>query len=49
MAENNLLELDFNSKLEIKINNEHPVQLVDLTIALLGVGQLADQATTVAA
>lgn len=39
MATNNLLELDFNSKLEVKINNEQPVQLVDLTMALLGVGQ----------
>lgn len=39
MATNNLIELDFNSKLEVKINNEQPVQLVDLTMALLGVGQ----------
>lgn len=36
---NNMLELDFSSKLEVTINNERPVQLVDLTMALLGVGQ----------
>jgi hypothetical protein len=35
----NVLELDFSSKLEVTINNERPVQLVDLTMALLGVGQ----------
>lgn len=33
------MDLDFNSKLELKINNKNPVQLVDLTMALLGVGQ----------
>lgn len=39
MAEGVLLELDLNSKLEITINNTRPVELVDLTMALLGVGQ----------
>ena len=34
-----LLELDFSNKLEITINNEKPVVLADLTLALLGVGQ----------
>lgn len=31
-----LLELDFSNKLEITINNEKPVVLADLTLALLG-------------
>jgi hypothetical protein len=39
MATNSLIELDFSSKLEVTINNEKPVVLVDLTMALLGVGQ----------
>jgi len=34
-----LLELDFSNKLEITINNNNPVVLTDLTMALLGVGQ----------
>lgn len=34
-----LLELDFSNKLEITINNQRPVVLADLTLALLGVGQ----------
>jgi hypothetical protein len=34
-----LLELDFSNKLEITINNNKPVVLTDLTMALLGVGQ----------
>lgn len=39
MAVNNILELDFGEKLQITINNTKPVVLVDLTMALLGVGQ----------
>ena len=39
MADTDILSLYFSSKLEIKINNERPVQLVDLTMSLLGVGQ----------
>lgn len=39
MATNNILELDFNEKLQITINNTKPVVLTDLTMALLGVGQ----------
>ena len=35
----NLLELDFNNKLEITIQNKTPVVLTDLTLALLSVGQ----------
>jgi len=34
-----LFELDFSNKLEITINNENPVVLADLTLALLCVGQ----------
>lgn len=34
-----LIELDFSSKLEVTINNERPVVLTDLTLALLAVGQ----------
>ncbi len=34
-----LLELDFSNKMEITINNNNPVVLTDLTMALLGVGQ----------
>lgn len=33
------LQLDFSNKLEITINNERAVVLMDLTLALLGVGQ----------
>jgi hypothetical protein len=39
MEAKSLIDLDFNSKLELTINNEVPVVLVDLTMALLGVGQ----------
>ena len=39
MATSNILELDFNDKLQITINNTKPVVLTDLTMALLGVGQ----------
>lgn len=39
MAVNSILELDFNDKLQITINNTKPVVLTDLTMALLGVGQ----------
>ncbi|MDD2882662.1 MAG: hypothetical protein PHQ58_19755 [Rhodoferax sp.] len=38
MATNNIIELDFNDKLQITINNTKPVVLTDLTMALLGVG-----------
>lgn len=34
-----LMELDFSNKLEITINNQKPVVLTDLTLALLGIGQ----------
>ncbi|MBU3627997.1 hypothetical protein [Polynucleobacter sp. AP-Reno-20A-A9] len=34
-----ILELDFSKRLEIRINNEQPVMLADLTVALLGVSQ----------
>lgn len=34
-----LINLDFNHKLEITIHTTQPVQLTDLTMALLGVGQ----------
>ncbi len=39
MRTTNILELDFSHKLEIKINNQRPVILTDLTMALLGVAQ----------
>lgn len=39
MKTNNILELDFNDKLQITINNTKPVVLTDLTMALLGVSQ----------
>lgn len=39
MAIENIFEIDLNDKLEIKINNQKPIVLTDLTIALLGVGQ----------
>lgn len=39
MSTSKILELDFSNKLEIKINNQHPVILTDLTMALLGVAQ----------
>lgn len=38
MPASNVLELDFNEKLQITINNTKPVVLTDLTIALLSVG-----------
>lgn len=31
----NTIEIDFDKKLEIKINNEKPVNLTDLTVSLL--------------
>lgn len=36
---NQLFELDFTKKLEVKINNKHPVVLTDLTISLLAISQ----------
>lgn len=39
MATNKIIELDFNDKLQITINNTEPVVLTDLTMALLGLGQ----------
>jgi hypothetical protein len=39
MVSSNLIELNLSDKLEITINNERPVILTDLTMALLGVGQ----------
>jgi hypothetical protein len=39
MSTSNILELDFSHKLEVKINNQRPVILTDLTMALLGVAQ----------
>jgi hypothetical protein len=39
MSSTALLQLDFNDKLQITINNTKPVILTDLTMALLGVGQ----------
>lgn len=39
MTNVNLLSLDLNDKLQVTINNENPVTLVDLTMALLGIGQ----------
>lgn len=39
MLPDNILELNFSDKLEIVINNDRPVILTDLTMALLGVGQ----------
>lgn len=39
MSSTPLIELDFSSKLEVTINNQKPVVLVDLTMALLAVGQ----------
>lgn len=39
MPPTNLIDLDFSNKLEVTINNEKPVVLVDLTMALLGIGQ----------
>ena len=35
----NLIDLDFNNKLEITIQNKTPIALTDLTLALLSVGQ----------
>lgn len=39
MAIDNIIELNFSEKLQITINNIKPVILIDLTMALLGVGQ----------
>ena len=39
VAIENIFEIDLNDKLEIKINNQKPVVLTDLTMALLGVSQ----------
>lgn len=39
MQPTNLIDLDFSNKLEVTINNERLVVLVDLTMALLGIGQ----------
>lgn len=39
MQPTHIIDLDFNDKLEITINNEKPVVLTDLTMALLGVAQ----------
>lgn len=35
----NLIEIDFGTKLEIYIKNEKPVVLTDLTLSLLAVNQ----------
>lgn len=35
----NIIDVDFDSKLQITINNTRPVELTDLTLALLSVGQ----------
>jgi hypothetical protein len=37
VSSTNILELDFSNKLEIRINNQRPIVLTDLTMALLGV------------
>lgn len=39
MQERNMIEIDFDKKLEITINNEKPVVLTDLTLSLLGISQ----------
>lgn len=39
MEKSRIIELDFNDRLQITISNTKPVVLVDLTMALLGVGQ----------
>ncbi|MAB97233.1 MAG: hypothetical protein CMK71_04075 [Pseudomonadaceae bacterium] len=39
MQSGNVIEIDFNQKLEIKINNQKPVILTDLTMSLLGINQ----------
>lgn len=38
MAENNVIAVDFGSVLEIRINNFVPIELTDLTMSLLGIG-----------
>jgi hypothetical protein len=39
MEVSNVIEIDFSQKLEIKINNQKPVVLTDLTMSLLGINQ----------
>jgi|SRR5690554_648076 len=39
MEGSNVIEIDFSQKLEIKINNQKPVVLTDLTMSLLGINQ----------
>jgi hypothetical protein len=39
MSDTKIIELDFNDKLQVTINNTKPVVLTDLTLALLGIGQ----------
>lgn len=39
MHPKNIIELDFNDKLQVTIHNNKPVILTDLTMALLGIGQ----------
>ncbi len=39
MEVRNVIEIDFSQKLEIKINNQSPVVLTDLTMSLLGISQ----------
>jgi hypothetical protein len=39
MEVSNVIEIDFSHKLEIKINNQKPVVLTDLTMSLLGINQ----------
>lgn len=39
MTSKDNLQLDFNEKLQVTINNKKPVVLTDLTMALLAVGQ----------
>lgn len=39
MSSGNIIEVDFGQRLEVKINNENPVVLADLTLSLLGISQ----------
>ncbi len=39
MEVSNVIEIDFSQKLEIKISNQKPVILTDLTMSLLGINQ----------
>jgi len=43
METDELIEIDFTSKMEIKINNTSPVELTGLTLALLNVGHLYEK------